>query len=309
VFVAEITDEFILGLDVLLAYDTSVELGRHLLRLGQEELTLWNSGARPTSSRHSLVSDEVVPARCEWVVMARLEAHLGAANVLVEPSLKTSREGLYIAWTLFRSRPRVPARIMNVTNQDQVLGESTTIGHGEPVTCAASLDDQEQQPRRTRGLSKEHKDMMSGSRPNLNKKEANILEDFVAEFQDFFATKSGDYGGKNKVYHRIDTGDARPIRQPPRRRPLARGERHAGRYEETRSYLGVGQPLVVPRRGRPEEERRPAIPRGIEEVERCHQEGLLTATKDRRHLGYANRRKVVFYIGLEKRLLAGGLTS
>jgi hypothetical protein len=31
VFLAKITDEFILGLDVLRAYDASVDLGRHLL--------------------------------------------------------------------------------------------------------------------------------------------------------------------------------------------------------------------------------------------------------------------------------------
>ena len=42
VFVAE----FILGLDVLRAYDTSVNLERHLLRLGQEEVTLWRHGAQ-----------------------------------------------------------------------------------------------------------------------------------------------------------------------------------------------------------------------------------------------------------------------
>jgi hypothetical protein len=73
--------------------------------------------------------------------MARLEVPLGAANVLVEPSPKTSREGLYIARTLVRARPRVPVRIMNVTKQDQVLGEGTTVGHGQLVTWATSLDD------------------------------------------------------------------------------------------------------------------------------------------------------------------------
>jgi hypothetical protein len=41
VFFAEVTDEFILGLDVVRAYDASVDLGRRLLRLGQEEVTLW----------------------------------------------------------------------------------------------------------------------------------------------------------------------------------------------------------------------------------------------------------------------------
>jgi hypothetical protein len=31
-----------------------------------------------------------------------------------------------------------------------------------------------------------------------------------------------DDGCTNKVYHRIDTGDARPIHQPPMRLPLAK---------------------------------------------------------------------------------------
>jgi hypothetical protein len=101
---------------------------------------------------------------------------------------------------------------MNVTNQDQVRGEGTNIGHGEPVTWASSLDYQEQQPRRTRGLCKELKDMVFGARPNLSKKEANILEEFIAEFQDVFATKNGEYGRMDKVCHRIGTGDAHPIR-------------------------------------------------------------------------------------------------
>jgi hypothetical protein len=101
VFVAEITDEFILGLDVLRAYNASVDVGRHLLRLGQEEITLWRPGAQPNSSRLSLVGAEVIPARYERVVMARLEATLGATNVLLEPSQKSSRDVL-IARTLVR---------------------------------------------------------------------------------------------------------------------------------------------------------------------------------------------------------------
>jgi hypothetical protein len=43
--------------------------------------------------------------------------------------------------------------------------------------------------------------MVFGARPNLSKKEANILEEF-----------SGEYGCTDKVYHRIDTSDSHPIR-------------------------------------------------------------------------------------------------
>jgi len=38
VFVAEVTAEFILGLDVLRDYDASVDLGRHLLRRVRRKL-------------------------------------------------------------------------------------------------------------------------------------------------------------------------------------------------------------------------------------------------------------------------------
>jgi hypothetical protein len=116
VFVAEVTDEFILGLDVLRAYDAFVDLGRHLLLLGQEEVTVWRPGAQHKSARVSLTGDEVIQARCKRVVMARLETPLGATNVLIEPTQKCSRDEEFIARALVRARPRVPVRILNVTN-------------------------------------------------------------------------------------------------------------------------------------------------------------------------------------------------
>jgi hypothetical protein len=96
VFVVEVTDKFILGLDVLQVYNASVDLGRHLLRLGQEEMTLLRSGTQPKPSQLSLVRDKVILARCERVVMARLEAPLGATNVLIKPSQKSSQNSVFI---------------------------------------------------------------------------------------------------------------------------------------------------------------------------------------------------------------------
>jgi predicted aspartyl protease/flagellar motility protein MotE (MotC chaperone) len=57
-FVADITDEFILGLDILLAYDASVDIGRRVLRLVQDEVPVREaptesmlSRTRPTENR------------------------------------------------------------------------------------------------------------------------------------------------------------------------------------------------------------------------------------------------------------------
>jgi hypothetical protein len=48
------------------------------------------------------------------------------------------------------------------------------------------------------------------------------LEELLAEYKDIFAMDSEGHGRTNKVYHRIDTGDARPVIQPQRRLPLAK---------------------------------------------------------------------------------------
>jgi hypothetical protein len=44
VFVANITNEFILELDILRAYDASVDSGRQTLCLTEEEVSLWSPG-------------------------------------------------------------------------------------------------------------------------------------------------------------------------------------------------------------------------------------------------------------------------
>jgi hypothetical protein len=65
-------------------------------------------------------------------------------------------------------------------------------------------------------------DVTTAAKPHLNTREFQEPEEFVAEYVDIFARDSEDYERTDKVYHRIDMGDDRPIRQPPRRVPLAK---------------------------------------------------------------------------------------
>jgi hypothetical protein len=53
-------------------------------------------------------------------------------------------------------------------------------------------------------------------------RDAQALEELNAKYKDVLETKNGDHGRIEKVYHRIDPGDTRPIRQPPRRLPLVK---------------------------------------------------------------------------------------
>jgi hypothetical protein len=145
-----------------------------------------------------------------------------AASALVEPSRKSPLKGLYITNTLVEARERVPVRIVNVANQDQVLSEGTVVGHVEPVAWTMPVGDQETPPPATQGPCEQLHGAISDAKPNLNATETQALEGLIAEFRDVFVTNSDDFGRTDSVRHRIDTGYARPIRQPPRRLPLAK---------------------------------------------------------------------------------------
>ena len=87
---------------------------------------------------------------------------------------------------------------------------------------AANTEGQEPEPRQNKQLSKQLREVKDGARPNLSITEAWALEGLIADYQDIFETKGDEYGRIEKLYHRMDTGDARPNRQNPRRLSLAK---------------------------------------------------------------------------------------
>jgi hypothetical protein len=80
VFVANITNEFILGLAILRAYDSSVDLVRQMLRLAEEKLSLWRPHGQAPAFNLIVANDQVIPAQSKGAVMARLESPLGVEN-------------------------------------------------------------------------------------------------------------------------------------------------------------------------------------------------------------------------------------
>jgi hypothetical protein len=136
--------------------------------------------------------------------------------------MKAPPKGLYIASTLVEARERVPVRIVNVADLDQVLSKGTVVGRFEPVAWTTPVGDQEPPPPATPGPCKQLQGVISDAKPNLDAIETQALEGLFAEFRDVFAPNSDDFGRTDRVCRRIDKGDARPIRQPPRRLPLAK---------------------------------------------------------------------------------------
>ena len=54
----------------------------------------------------------------------------------------------------------------------------------------------------------------------LNPSEATLVHKLIASYQDIFLDPDGKLGSPYLVTHTIDTGDAKPIKQPVRRLPI-----------------------------------------------------------------------------------------
>ena len=89
------------------------------------------------------------------------------------------------------------------------------------------------------------RDLYDRSVTDLTAEEARQLYDLLHEFSDVFSESSHDLGRTDMVKHLINTGGAAPIRQPPRRLPLAKREEAIGAVKEMYKQ-GVIEPSASP---------------------------------------------------------------
>jgi hypothetical protein len=80
VFVANISNKFILRMDVLHAHNASMDLGCCVLQMDDEEVPLWHHGVRPHSSSYMNRNSEVAGTWCGRVVVMKLEGPPQAAE-------------------------------------------------------------------------------------------------------------------------------------------------------------------------------------------------------------------------------------
>jgi hypothetical protein len=134
VFVANITDELILGLDLIRAYDASVDIGRQKLRLAEEQVSLLSPGAGSRTYNLVVARDHVIPEQCERIVVARIESPLGEEYFILEKNPQAHPlEGVHLERTLVQVRQEVPMTNLNTTLRAQ-NSRGSPLAHGEPVT-------------------------------------------------------------------------------------------------------------------------------------------------------------------------------
>ena len=239
--VADIEEEFILGMDVMRKLGLKLDLENGVLRVDNDELPLQSKN--DASLRICLVEDVTLSPESENLVYGRLDGDLREGCVrMIESEGKEAGRGILVGPSLIRARDAVPVRIMNVNHHPVVLEKNTEIALCTPIT--AIVRSATPNPTAACGNSGNLLDMVAANSRSLTSSQRNQVRDMVNRFRDVFAT-DGRQGKTDLVTHKIDTGDARPIRQQPRRLPLAKRE-HAESIIKEMAEEGVIEPSSSP---------------------------------------------------------------
>ena len=164
------------------------------------------------------------------------------SDIILEPSPGFQEKyGLFMASSLSNIDSRVThkVRLLNPCPNDISIKQDTTLGTAEVVVKAITLVDQENRDTDSscRNLDSsttlrrvicevppvpEHlQNLYRTTCENRTEEEKSIIADCLIKFQDTFSKHDFDLGLTRLVEHEIDVGQNKPIKQPPRRVPVA----------------------------------------------------------------------------------------
>ena len=123
----------ILGINFLDQYGADVKIKKRILKTKQGKIKLHKRGAQ-VCNKLQLCETVTIPAKSEAFVKAYMPENCTAKLNLLEPSNKYVNQGLLIARTLIdSSHDQMTISLLNVSDKNIKLRESTTLGIAHPV--------------------------------------------------------------------------------------------------------------------------------------------------------------------------------
>ncbi|KAL5515018.1 hypothetical protein EMCRGX_G000127 [Ephydatia muelleri] len=226
-----LTQDCILGSDFLLLHGCVIDLHNHSLLVKGKVVPL-SSGIyhSPISTCGVAVAETVeVPAHSQFRLIANRQGKKkeqgvdDLGSVMFEPSHDfMESHGLAVAHAVVgEDNEDIVVQILNPTPYSVQVQQGSRIGCLRPLldVCAIELEAVARQ-----GDNRSHAreciiHQLVSCAQGVTQKERQQLTDLLTEFESILSDREDDLGRTHLVYHKIDTGDAVPIRQSARRLP------------------------------------------------------------------------------------------
>ncbi len=230
VVVCDVVPDGILGQDFLLNHVTYIDYRKLQLLTTASPIRCWISGEAEMVCPVKVCELKTIPASSSsWIAVTIPQIDRLSNNCLIE-SRRTLPTGTHLVGCIIHNRDEVQElHIVNTSSDAVTFHPNMVVGTAESIypessggRCATAKVNTSSPC--IQQIPTHLKEMWEASIKHLDQGDQEIFAALLVNYQDVFARCSEDLGRSNRVEHRINTGDANPIRQPPRRQPLGKRE-------------------------------------------------------------------------------------
>ncbi len=251
--IAEIEAPMVLGLDFLQQHRGVVDAHKNELSLNGVAHRCHNE-VHGTFVYHIVLKESVtIQPGIEMMLPGHFDSQPNFAIGLVEPCEKfVARNEVLVAKSVVNSTVEdVPVRVMNLSEKECILYAGTHLATFEAVVDVSDPEEEEvvghlnvmtEEDGLPEHLQTLFQDCLSYVKTDQEKA---ALEKLLKKYSNTFAKSKADLGRTNVVKHSINTGDANPVKQRPRRVPMALRDEAEAEVERMLNQ-GVIQPSNNP---------------------------------------------------------------
>jgi transposase InsO family protein len=222
VYAMDMPDEGILGVPALKELGVKMTLGN----VDFLQTAVVRRGGASRVYKIMAAADTTIPSRSESLVKGHVKGNIVGKTFVVESrNLKTPGDVLVARSVSTHTNNIFPLRVYNPSDKDILVRKNQYLANAETAVVIDGCDkllvngtdvDANELPEHLKALYKD-----TCEREQLTETARTDLRLLLVKYADLFAKSDTDFGKTHLVEHDINTGDARPIRQPPRRVPIA----------------------------------------------------------------------------------------
>ena len=239
-FIADVEAPLVIGMDFLEYHHGIIDIGAKTLTLNGFIFPCKLDDDFPNSIRVITTETQTVPPRSEMIIMGHLQEPPHFTTGLLRPTERDLEQGLFlVAKVVTHTVDDIPIRVINLDDSPRVLHQGQVAALCEVAPEVISLDDSKPKEEIDNSQLPEYLEQLfaDSSEELEDDTQLDAVRSLLSKYSYAFASGKEDLGRTNIVKHKILTGDARPIKEPPRRLPLVKREALS---QEIQNMLNMG---------------------------------------------------------------------
>ena len=248
--------DVILGMDIMTKNNAVIDLAEGIVSFQNDLVvaTIQNNGNKPIARIKNLYSITIKP-NSRAFIPCRIDKRYRWQISMIESLDNLCTKNLAMARAVVNPKScNIMCEVMNPSGRPIFLKKGYPIGRIEPVVVNEGKDDnanieteqrstQQQAPRASEEILKEMG--VTLQEDQMTAEELTIMTEFLVANKDMFSQGMSDLPGSDLVKHRIETGDAQPIKQRAYRTSPAEQTEIMKQTQEMLK-LGVIKPSISP---------------------------------------------------------------